>query len=78
MQLIKLNYPSKNSPFVKLSIFHDKRGPVWQALKILVEELDRNKIDYAIVGGLAVYNHGYERTTNNCDVLLSKKVGRNY
>jgi hypothetical protein len=27
-----------------------------------------------IIGGLAVYAHGYERTTRDCDILLSKTV----
>ncbi len=35
------------------------------------KELDRRGIPYAIVGGLAVYQHGYPRTTDDVVVLVT-------
>lgn len=68
------NYPSMNERIVRLSLFHDKRGPLWIDLKIITDALQKEKIDYAIIGGLAVYKYGYERLTNDLDILLSKEV----
>ena len=63
-----------SSPIVRLSMFHNKTGTVWLTLKNLTNEMKRENIDYAIIGGLAVYHHGYERTTTDCDFLLTKTV----
>ncbi|XP_037035126.1 uncharacterized protein LOC119073639 [Bradysia coprophila] len=70
-RLIQSWFPSNNW-LVKLSLFHDKRGPVWATLKILTDTLKRHNINYAVVGGVAVHIHGYERLTNDCDILLAK------
>jgi len=78
MQYIKRNFPSNNSPLVRLSLFHDKRGPVWSTLKLITDKLKQDKIDYAVIGGLAVYEHGYERTTRDCNLLLTKAVNIMY
>jgi hypothetical protein len=60
--------------FLKLSMFFDKTAPVWLALKSLTADLNHEKLNYAVIGGIAVYMYGYERTTNDCDILLSKEV----
>ncbi|CAF3856067.1 unnamed protein product [Rotaria magnacalcarata] len=60
------------SVFQDLSMFLNKDGPVWLTIKSLTNGLESHKVDYAIIGGLAVYAHGYERTTTGCDILLSK------
>lgn len=62
------------SPLARLSMFHDKTGAVWLTLNRITEEMKKENIDYAIIGGLAVYHHGYERSTNDCDFLLTKSV----
>ena len=55
-------------------MFLDKDGPVWYTIRSLAQHLKHEKINYAVIGGLAVYEHGYERTTRDCDILLSKAV----
>lgn len=55
-------------------MFHNKTGTVWLTLKNLTNEMKRENIDYVIIGGLAVYHHGYERTTTDCNFLLTKTV----
>ncbi|CAF5147146.1 unnamed protein product [Rotaria sp. Silwood1] len=60
------------SPFRDLSMFLNKDGPVWLTIKSLTNGLEDQKVNYAIIGGLAVYAHGYKRTTHDCDILLSR------
>lgn len=59
-------------------MFHDNRGPVWSALKLITNQLEEDQIDYAVTGGLAVYEHSYERITGDCDILLTKAVNTMY
>jgi len=63
-----------NVAFRELSKFLNKDGPIWLTIKSLTHNLNDEKINYAVIGGLAVYQHGYERTTRNCDILLAKAV----
>lgn len=37
-------------------------------------QMSDEKMNYAIIGGIPVFTHGYERTTNNCDILLARSV----
>jgi|CXWL01.1.fsa_nt_gi hypothetical protein len=46
---------------------------VQQALERLAATLDREGIPYAIVGAMALNEHGYRRATVDVDVLLSKE-----
>lgn len=64
-----------------------KQGRVWQSLLRLAENLDREHIPYAVVGGMALIAHGYERFTSDVDILMTKDslerfhsdlVGRGY
>ena len=41
------------------------------ALSRLVRDLDRNSIDYAIIGAVALNQHGFQRLTVDIDLLLS-------
>ena len=66
--------PVSSSVLRELSRFLNKDGPVWLSIRSLAKDLKKEKIDYAVIGGLAVYTHGYERTTNHCDILLAKSV----
>ena len=40
-------------------------------LSRLAEDLDRNEIDYAVIGAVALNQHGYQRFTHYIDILLS-------
>lgn len=53
--------------------FFEGRGEVHQTMKRLVNRLKRVKIDYVIMGGMAVNAHRYERMTKDVDVLLTRK-----
>ncbi|CAF0929409.1 unnamed protein product [Rotaria sordida] len=61
-----------DNPFRELSMFFNKDGPIWLTIRSLVKSLEDQKVNYAVIGGLAVYAHGYERTTHDCDILLSR------
>lgn len=43
-----------------------------EALKRLTDDLDKNEIDYAVIGAVALNNHGYRRFTADIDLLLTK------
>jgi len=54
-------------------MFFQKRDKVHQSMYRLVKRLEKAKIPYAIMGGMAVNAHHYERTTADVDVLLNAK-----
>lgn len=39
-------------------------------LKALVESLNRQQVDYLLIGGYALFVHGYHRATTDIDVLV--------
>lgn len=39
-------------------------------LKTLVESLNRQQVDYLLIGGYALFVHGYHRATTDIDVLV--------
>lgn len=43
------------------------------ALKRLTADLERNEIDYAVIGAIALNQHGYRRFTEDIDLLLTKE-----
>ena len=45
-------------------------GKVHQTLHALVRDLTSANIDYAIIGGMALNAHGYQRNTTDVDVLV--------
>ena len=47
--------------------------PVHQTLRIISQRLDRLGIAYAVVGGMAMVAHGYERTTIGVDILITSE-----
>lgn len=51
--------------------FFDGGGTLRRALRGLVERLDSAGIHYALLGGLALAEHGYARMTQDIDLLLS-------
>ena len=64
-----------------------KRGAVYDTLHRLDRRLREENIPYALIGGMALISHGYERLTKDVDVLLTpegliafaeKCVGRGY
>lgn len=39
-------------------------------LKILVSSLNKNHVDYLLIGGYALFAHGYHRATTDIDILV--------
>jgi hypothetical protein len=79
--------PENLSSLREVSLFHMRRGDVFETVRHLAEELDRQGIDYAVVGGLAVGELGFVRATTDVDILLTREglaafhercVGRGY
>ncbi len=51
----------------------DDRGPVWETARATARALRGVRVPFCIVGGLAVYEHGYRRSTEDVDVLIEAK-----
>jgi hypothetical protein len=49
-----------------------KRADVHRALDKIERRLTEQNIDYAVIGGMALDIHGYERVTNDVDLLTTK------
>jgi hypothetical protein len=56
----------------ELDQFFMEQGKIFQTLQRLSKCLPENGIDYAIVGGIALFYHGYKRSTQDINVLLTK------
>lgn len=53
------------------SEYFDAKGSVHAALRKVVARLDEIGVPYAIVGGLALFNHGFRRFTEDVDILVT-------
>lgn len=51
--------------------FFEGRDAVHKTMRRIVKRLEKADIPYAVVGGMAVYAHGYRRTTDDLDLLLT-------
>jgi hypothetical protein len=69
------------------SAYFAGKGQLHSALRRLVERLNAERIPYALLGGLALAEHGYPRLTEDIDLLLTpsglerfrqRLVGRGY
>lgn len=67
--------------------FFRGEGLMNQTLKQLAADLDARRIDYAVIGAIALNQHGYRRFTSDIDILLTpaglqrfraELVGRGY
>jgi hypothetical protein len=55
----------------EIGMFFAGKDQVHKTLRRLVKRLDRAKIPYAIVGGMALAAHNYRRATTDVDILLT-------
>src|SRR5262249_21381458 len=55
----------------EIDMFFQKKDPVHQTMRRIVKRLEKAKIPYAVVGGMAVNAHGHQRTTGDVDLLLT-------
>ena len=46
---------TKVSPLRRLSMFLKKSGPIWSTVRLLTDRMNDEKMNYAIIGGIAVY-----------------------
>lgn len=53
--------------------FFVKDDPVHRALQRITQRLNELGIPYAIAGGMALVAHGYERTTVDVDILVTRE-----
>lgn len=53
--------------------FFAGNGMLNDALSRLVHDLDRNQIDYAVIGAIALNQHGYRRFTEDIDLLMTRE-----
>lgn len=51
----------------------DEKSAVFDALHRIAARLDELGIPYAVVGGLALFRHGYRRFTEDVDLLVTKE-----
>jgi hypothetical protein len=58
------------------SLFFDEKGNVHQALRKITKRLDELGISYSVVGGLALFRHGYRRFTEDVDLLVTREALR--
>lgn len=52
-------------------MFFQKNDPVHKTMRRIIKNLEKANIPYALLGGMAVNLHGYRRTTNDVDILLT-------
>jgi hypothetical protein len=51
-----------------------RQGDVYDALRRLAQRLHEEGLDYAVIGGMAVVEHGSRRTTEDIDLLMRKET----
>jgi hypothetical protein len=53
--------------------FFRGEGMINDTLKRLAADLDRNGIEYVVIGAVALNQHGYHRFTEDIDILLTRE-----
>lgn len=51
-----------------------QEGDVYDTLRRLIEELDEQRLDYALIDGMALVAHGYRRFTEDVDILMAPET----
>ena len=46
------------------------RPATFNDLKLLVKSLNENNVDYLLIGGYALFAHGYQRATTDIDIVV--------
>ena len=55
------------------SVFFEDKGAVQQAMRRIAKRLDELGVPYAIVGGMALFQHGFRRFTEDVDILVTRE-----
>jgi len=66
-------YRSQRFLIGELEAFYMEGGNVYKSLRSLCSLLDKESINYALIGGLAVAEHNAPRTTLDIDILVSEE-----
>lgn len=53
--------------------FFEGKGMLNETLRRLADDLEKNGIEYAVIGAIALNQHGYQRFTIDIDLLLTKE-----
>lgn len=86
-QLISKGLSAARNAVLSVRNFGGSSERVAFAMSKLAKSLEREGIDYCVMGGNALHAHGYERATTDVDVLMTKEglakfvkthVGRGY
>jgi len=56
----------------EMGSFFEGDSKVHRALRKITRKLDELQIPYAVAGGLALFMHGYRRTTDDVDLLVTR------
>ncbi len=51
-----------------------RQGDVWETLRRLAERLEDEGLEYAVIGGMAVVEHGSMRTTEDIDLVMRRET----
>lgn len=62
--------------FQEGSMHFEKESAVHKTLRGIVTRLTELKIPYVVVGGMAMFHHGYRRFTEDVDLLVTKDALR--
>jgi hypothetical protein len=55
------------------SLYFNQQGDLYKTLNDLTQRLDEIGIPYALIGGLALAQHGFVRMTEDIDILLTQE-----
>ena len=55
------------------SVFFEDKGAVQQAMRRIAKRLDELGVPYAIVGGMALFQHGFRRFTEDVGILVTRE-----
>lgn len=78
---------TRSPRLLEASRFFMREGDVYDTLRRLARRLDEERMDYVVVGGMALVEHGYRRTTEDIDIVMRPEtleafrercVGRGY
>jgi hypothetical protein len=58
-------------PLVAMAQKKQGKDPASVSMRRLVKKLEKAKIPHAVMGGMAVYVHGYHRFTDDVDILVT-------
>ncbi len=62
-----------SAALAEASRFFMKEGNVYDALRRVTSKLNELGVDYAVAGGMALVAHGYQRTTTDVDILVTRE-----